>query len=350
MDGPRRMGSPQCIDAWDECPGWVEGGACLSDPSFMLLDCMESCGLCEALSLVAAEERDPSSCVNEHPKCEEWAEEGECAKNPKYMLFSCPISCGSCHLQDPKVRCRRYPGTHPSLAPGDIDRVFGAASESSEFAHLRPRVLSRDPWVIVFDSFLSDEEVDSLLEQGGKEWVQSTDTGDMLPNGTFTSVVSSARTSSTAWCNVPECYNDPVVEDIIGKISAVTQIPETNSEHIQVLRYEATQRYVDHHDYTQLQRDLPCGPRVFTLYMYLSDVEEGGGTGFTRLGLTVQPKKGRAILWPSVRNEDPMEMDERTHHEALPVVRGVKYGANAWLHLYDFQSAMRVHCTGSQRG
>ena len=31
-----------------------------------------------------------------------------------------------------------------------------------------------------------------------------------------------------------------------------------------------------------------CGPRVFTFFLYLSDVEEGGGTRFPYLNATVQ--------------------------------------------------------------
>ena len=66
-----------------------------------------------------------------------------------------------------------------------------------------------------------------------------------------------------------------------------------------------------------------------TVFLYLNDVEEGGGTDFPDLGITVQPKRGRALLWPSVKNEDPDEKDPRTMHQALPVKKGVKYGANA---------------------
>jgi prolyl 4-hydroxylase len=78
--------------------------------------------------------------------------------------------------------------------------------------------------------------------------------------------------------------------------------------------------------------------------MYLNDVEEGGGTHFGPLNLTVQPKKGRVVIWPSVLDEDPLEMDERTHHEALPVKAGIKYGANAWLHLRDFKTQSEKGC------
>ncbi len=46
------------------------------------------------------------------------------------------------------------------------------------------------------------------------------------------------------------------------------------------------------------------------------------------------PKKGRAVLWPSVYNSEPMNKDPRTKHGALPVEAGLKFGANAWIHMY----------------
>jgi len=71
--------------------------------------------------------------------------------------------------------------------------------------------------------------------------------------------------------------------------------------------------------------------------MYLSDLPEGGGGGtdFPRLGLTVQPKKGSAVLWSSVYNSDPMTSDDRTYHQALPVLDGTKFAMNGWIHMYD---------------
>eukprot|EP00966_Prymnesium_polylepis_P075223 1745166-Prymnesium_polylepis.1 len=73
------------------------------------------------------------------------------------------------------------------------------------------------------------------------------------------------------------------------------------------------------------------GPRVYTFFMYLSDVEEGGGTQFDG-GFTVQPKAGKAVLWPATLEQQPFDSDSRTHHEALPVLKGVKYAANFWIH------------------
>jgi hypothetical protein len=70
------------------------------------------------------------------------------------------------------------------------------------------------------------------------------------------------------------------------------------------------------------------GVRILTVYLYLNDVEAGGGTNFDQLDITVMPKRGRALLWPSVLDRAPSDKDGRTTHQALPVEAGVKYGAN----------------------
>lgn len=86
------------------------------------------------------------------------------------------------------------------------------------------------------------------------------------------------------------------------------------------------------------------GVRILTLFLYLSDVEAGGGTHFNKLGITVKPKRGRVLLWPNVLDHNPNKKDIRTMHEALPVEKGVKYGANAWFHMYDFKTPFEEGC------
>ena len=72
----------------------------------------------------------------------------------------------------------------------------------------------------------------------------------------------------------------------------------------------------------------------FVVFLYLNDVEDGGGTKFADLGITIQPKTGRAVVWPSVLDSYPDDKDYRTSHEALPVIKGIKYGgrSNMLLH------------------
>jgi prolyl 4-hydroxylase len=58
----------------------------------------------------------------------------------------------------------------------------------------------------------------------------------------------------------------------------------------------------------------------------------------------VKPKKGRAVLWPSVLDEDLEAQDVRTMHEAKPVIKGVKLAANSWIHLYDYMTPNLWYC------
>ena len=71
--------------------------------------------------------------------------------------------------------------------------------------------------------------------------------------------------------------------------------------------------------------------QLLTVFMYLNDVEAGGGTHFTKLNVTVTPQKGRAVIWPSVLNDRPFDREDLTFHEALPVQAGIKYGKKTLL-------------------
>lgn len=56
---------------------------------------------------------------------------------------------------------------------------------------------------------------------------------------------------------------------------------------------------------------------------------------------------GRALVWPSVLNEDPNKSDSRMYHEARPVIKGIKYAANHWIHQYDSKNENLWGCSGS---
>jgi prolyl 4-hydroxylase len=133
-----------------------------------------------------------------------------------------------------------------------------------------------------------------------------------------------------------------------------------------VLKYELGQKYNIHHDYGADDVKLACGPRILTFFLYLSgksialsvalpfllcmgfvDVEEGGETAFPHIPLAVKPKKGSAILWPSVLDVNPEAQDGRTMHEAKPVIKGLKFAANSWIHLYSYEKPNLWGCTGA---
>ena len=71
------------------------------------------------------------------------------------------------------------------------------------------------------------------------------------------------------------------------------------------------------------------GPRLLTALCYLNDVEEGGGTNFPRLNLTVEAKKGRIVVF-----ENTLKNTNKKHplseHAGMPVLKGEKYAFNLW--------------------
>jgi len=133
------------------------------------------------------------------------------------------------------------------------------------------------------------------------------------------------------------CAQNPILTSIDELLETLTSRPKAHLEHYQMLHYEKDQRYGLHHDYIQAQSKIPQGPREFTVLLYLNDVDEGGETHFPSLGVKVQPRRGRALLWPNVDYHDSGRLNERTQHEALPVRKGEKWAASQWVHAGRFR-------------
>lgn len=312
--------------------------ACRSDAG----ECLGDDGTCKT----ADADLERSACDDDHPNCAQWARVGECDANPGYMVVSCARSCATCHLRDPAKRCRATEPLQSAVGVGEINATFQRIRDV--FKEYPITVLSTDPWLLTLDNFVSDEEASALLSGGDAvlQYEKSTDVNGIDARGHFIKKESSHRTSETAWCSVSRCFENSHVARVIARIENLTQVPSQNFEHIQLLRYQEHQQYKKHHDFIDAQRDLPCGPRVYTVFLYLNDVEDGGGTHFKNLGHTVTPKLGRAVIWPSVMDWNPFREDNRTSHAALPVKKGVKYGANVWVHQHDFKTWYEKGCTG----
>lgn len=206
-----------------------------------------------------------------------------------------------------------------------------------EFAHLGPELISADPPVLLFHSFLSAEEADAFIAHGKGKYTESRGVG-VDSEGRMTDVKTEIRTSSHTWCQEAECLDDPLVQRVTARVSDVTRTPLANGEFAQLVYYNSCPEpshpscafYRRHSDFIAGDVHRNQGVRIYTVFMYLNDVEEGGGTRFTDLPsgqITTEARRGKAIFWPSVLADAPYTVDPRTHHEALPVTRGEKYGA-----------------------
>jgi len=214
-------------------------------------------------------------------------------------------------------RCPIDPDAKAAWESGDLNTMFERLTSKEITTKYNVTILSEPPapWVVIVDDVVSDVECKRLIELGDTaEYKRSEDVGAKNPDGTYGSIVSTGRTSTNAWCN-SDCYKDPIAIQAGRKLSDLTMINETNSEYLQLLKYEPGQFYEDHHDYIEHNRERQQGVRILTAYLYLNDVEAGGGTRFTGLNLTVMPKRGRVLFWPSVLNDKPHEKDHRTNHQ-----------------------------------
>lgn len=303
----------------------------------------------------------PNVCQDRFSICVNDAKMGKCLENPGWMIVHCCRSCDrdldASRLVDPAIRCSRESLniTEPAWKPGDLNKLFTSWATEEKFAQFEPVVFSSPdgayggqsgPWVITFDNFLTADEADALI-RGGRlaGFERSTDQGDMNALGEMEKVVSTTRTSSNAWCT-GRCEELPEVKSVTQRIEEVTGVPRKNYESFQILEYGHNQFYRMHHDSSGRDKT-PTGPRIMTFFLYLSDVEEGGETYFNHLDLAVKPKKGRALVWPSVTDEEPDFWDKRMFHEAKDVIKGKKYAANHWIHLYDYEGPSTWGCTGS---
>jgi prolyl 4-hydroxylase len=288
--------------------------------------------------------------------CAFWAAIGECEKNPAYMTTYCAPACGTCEQVSYETRCP-YDTDAPGVweDKGLVEALFTSITTDAKYAPYAPVILSQDPWVVQLDNFTTAEECQTLIDLGATLGYQrSEDVGETKFDGSVQGVQSEGRTSTNAWCS-EACETDPVTQRVMERIQDLIGIPQANYEFLQLLRYEEGQFYNSHHDYIGLDRKRPQGVRILTVFLYLNDVEEGGGTNFPKLknkelevddlkGITVQPKVGRVVIWPSVLDVDPHRKDHRTEHQALPVLKGIKYGANAWVHQKDFKEPYSKNC------
>lgn len=350
------------------CASWAAAGECSSNPDFMRTQCKVTCERADAqqtspvklsgTSGLRDTWKTPSDCIA-------WAGSGECENNPSFMSSNCALSCSpeeraasegrlAAARAEYATRCPRAEGVQPALAPGAMNATFERIL--AEFGALSPELVSSDPPVVLFHNFLSDEEAAAFVAHGKGKYSESRGVG-FDKDGKMTDVKTEIRTSRHTWCQDAGCLADPLVQGVQSRVSDVTQTPVANGEFAQLVYYHACPSDTDascafykrHSDYIDGDRHRIQGVRIYTLFMYLNDVPEGGGGGtrFTDLSppVTFMPKKGKAVLWPSVKADDPDSIDPRTHHEALPVLAGEKFGANFWIHQYDFRGPHSSGCT-----
>ena len=202
------------------------------------------------------------------------------------MATYCAPACKSCDQLDINLRCPWDPKDFPDawLAPNATISELGSDAKTADddtdteetdneiksaaaghnktlnfmFERLvtdpwfqekyQPTILSRDPWAVTLENFITDEECEEFIRMGTDGgYERSEDVGEETFDGTPTSITSSSRTSHNAWCGAENgCQESETNKRVLERIENITGIPSTNYEHLQLLKYEVGEYYKQH--------------------------------------------------------------------------------------------------------
>jgi prolyl 4-hydroxylase len=213
-------------------------------------------------------------------------------------------------------------------------------------------MLSTTPRLLLVKNFMSKEECDKIIETAKPRLEHSTVA--VVEGGKQDSKPDNqVRTSSTAWLNA-RSTGLKLLDDITERVYELVKVPMDHAEDMQVLHYGYKQHYHAHHDFFDpnmypTEEYKKGHNRMITVFMYLSDVEEGGETNFPyatgdkyltsydkcEMGLKVKPKLGDCIIFYSMKAEahrsEGNQLDNNSLHAGCDVLKGDKWSANYWI-------------------
>jgi hypothetical protein len=155
-----------------------------------------------------------------------------------------------------------------------------------------------------------------------------------------------------------------IVDGVERLLDSSLGLPISHAYHTQLIEYKEGQLYESHTDcVTPVAIQAPIKPhilygderdflhmaaraaplrdrlndRAVTVLIYLNNNNDGltgGETVFTELGISVQPRRGRALIWSSLIEHDngTTSCDPLTRHKANPVITGTKTVYQKWYH------------------
>ena len=189
--------------------------------------------------------------------------------------------------------------------------------------------------VAVVHDFISEEECEEILAHTWQNMKRSK-----VASKDGKGQKHDKRTGSNTWLKHDA---SPIIKGVADRISEMVRMPLDNAEPFQVVHYNVGQEYNYHYDSFD-ESDIGFneeytkngGQRLITVLGYLRDVPKGGETGFSRLGVNIQPRRGSIIVWWNVE-PNTTKREIKSLHAGLPVLEGEKYAFNLWFREKEFK-------------
>ena len=174
------------------------------------------------------------------------------------------------------------------------------------------------------EAFLSARECGALVELIRKSLRPSTIS--VPPSGEPDTRFRTSRT-----CDL--IGNQRAIVSLNEKVHAAMGIDRAFAEPSQGQWYDVGQEFKPHTDFFkdyELEQFSTAiwGQRTWTFMIYLNEPEGGGGTRFTELDLTIEPRAGTAVFWNNLTAAGGG--NNFTMHQGLPVTAGKKVIITKW--------------------
>ena len=178
-------------------------------------------------------------------------------------------------------------------------------------------VYTKTPTIVVIDGVLSPEECNDIIEYSEDKLERSK---VAKKGGGDAEDVD--RTSSGLFVRHEE------FPELCKRLSEIANLPLTNAESLNVLKYQEGQEYKPHRDaFDEDRHKINGGQRVLTCIVYLNNAS-GGGTAFPALNMIVGSIAGRLLMFENVDGD--LNPHELSLHQGLPPHEGEKWVTTLW--------------------
>ncbi|MCW2651019.1 MAG: hypothetical protein JWR32_1995 [Mycobacterium sp.] len=173
--------------------------------------------------------------------------------------------------------------------------------------------------IACLDDMLSAAECAEIAEELQFAWWWDSPLVQIRPNGVQVSRRSYRRTSRTTSEQWMGEHTLRLLRRLEDDLHHQVGLRPNHLEHWQAARYRRGERFDEHHDAGFFGSD-PRGERTTSVVVYLDSQPSGGAIYFPALRLRIQPRPGRAVVWPNLLPD--ASPDPRMRHVACPARRG----------------------------
>ena len=190
--------------------------------------------------------------------------------------------------------------------------------------------------IIIKENIIPQDNIEEIMLLTNN--TESITNATIINNDKENNTETDLKTRNTLWYGITEEMSKKLEEAVAGCFKQFVA-PRYNCqfksyEPVQFLGYPVGGHYKGHNDGESFNMKTrqweSCMPRDVSFLFYLNDQYGGGELEFYDLGLTIKPKKGMMIAFPSYKE---------FAHKVHPVTWGHRYSLVSWVatqkNLYD---------------